>query len=136
MQIFIHRGKSKALDCDCGGDAKTIDPPKSEAQRRAMWAAAEGRSTLGIPKSVGKEFVGKDARIAAADALTPVQYIKHEYASGRIPTVNIDYIAKSYYLCDKDFNILSGIGYDTRQEAEIARSKLLNQGRKNNLANA
>lgn len=26
-----------------------------------MWAAAEGRSKLGIPKSVGEEFVGKDA---------------------------------------------------------------------------
>lgn len=42
-------------------------PTVSEAQRRAMWAAAEGHSTLGIPKSVGKEFVHagmrKDARM-------------------------------------------------------------------------
>jgi 8-oxo-dGTP pyrophosphatase MutT (NUDIX family) len=36
-------------------------PPVSEAQRRAMQAAANGHSTLGIPKSVGKEFVGEDA---------------------------------------------------------------------------
>ena len=36
------------------------DPPVSEKQRRAMWAAARGKSTLGIPKSVGKEFVGAD----------------------------------------------------------------------------
>lgn len=36
------------------------DPPVSERQRRAMYAAAEGRSTLGIPRSVGREFVGKD----------------------------------------------------------------------------
>lgn len=35
-------------------------PPKSEAQRRAMYAAAEGKSTLGISKSVGKEFVNAD----------------------------------------------------------------------------
>lgn len=41
-------------------------PAVSEAQRRAMWAAREGRSTLGIPKKVGEEFtknekpVGKD----------------------------------------------------------------------------
>ena len=35
-------------------------PPKSEAQRRAMYSAAEGKSTLGIPKSVGKEFVSAD----------------------------------------------------------------------------
>jgi hypothetical protein len=35
------------------------DPPVSEAQRRAMYAAREGESTLGIPKKVGEEFVGK-----------------------------------------------------------------------------
>ena len=35
-------------------------PPKSEAQRRAMGAAASGHSTLGIPKSVGKEFIDAD----------------------------------------------------------------------------
>jgi hypothetical protein len=34
------------------------DPPVSEPQRRAMFAAANGKSTLGIPKKVGKEFVG------------------------------------------------------------------------------
>ena len=32
-------------------------PYKSEQQRKAMYAAAEGKSTLGIPKKVGKEFV-------------------------------------------------------------------------------
>jgi hypothetical protein len=35
-------------------------PPVSQAQRRAMYAAASGQSTLGIPKSVGKEFVAAD----------------------------------------------------------------------------
>ena len=30
--------------------------PVSQAQRAAMHAAAEGHSTLGIPKSVGQEF--------------------------------------------------------------------------------
>ena len=39
-------------------------PAVSEAQRRAMFAAAAGKSTLGIPKSVGKEFV--DATPAGA----------------------------------------------------------------------
>lgn len=43
-------------------DGMATDPPTSEAQRKAMHAAAEGRSTLGIPKKVGKEFVGKDAQ--------------------------------------------------------------------------
>lgn len=35
-------------------------PPKSEAQRRAMYSAAEGKSTLGIPKKVGAEFEAAD----------------------------------------------------------------------------
>ena len=32
-------------------------PIVSEAQRKAMYAAAAGKSTLGIPKSVGQDFV-------------------------------------------------------------------------------
>ena len=32
-------------------------PIVSDAQRKAMYAAAAGKSTLGIPKSVGKDFV-------------------------------------------------------------------------------
>lgn len=32
-------------------------PYKSKAQQGAMYAAAAGKSTLGIPKKVGKEFV-------------------------------------------------------------------------------
>jgi type IV secretory pathway VirB10-like protein len=35
-------------------------PPVSEAQRRAMHAAASGKSTIDIPKSVGKEFADAD----------------------------------------------------------------------------
>jgi hypothetical protein len=35
-------------------------PPVSEKQRRAMYATAAGRSTLGIPRSVGREFVAAD----------------------------------------------------------------------------
>lgn len=37
------------------------DKSVSEKQERAMQAAAHGKSTLGIPKSVGEEFVKKDA---------------------------------------------------------------------------
>jgi hypothetical protein len=36
------------------------DPPVSQAQRRAMGAAMSGKSNLGIPKSVGKEFIETD----------------------------------------------------------------------------
>lgn len=37
-------------------------PPVSKAQRRAMYAAAEGKSTLGIPKEVGKEYIRSDVK--------------------------------------------------------------------------
>ena len=32
-------------------------PMESKQQMKAMYAAAEGKSTLGIPKKVGKEFI-------------------------------------------------------------------------------
>lgn len=35
-------------------------PPVSQAQRKAMRAAAAGKSTLGIPAKVGKEFDAAD----------------------------------------------------------------------------
>ena len=37
-------------------------PSKTEKQRRAMQAAAHGKSTLGIPKKVGQEFVRADRK--------------------------------------------------------------------------
>lgn len=35
-------------------------PPVSQKQRAAMAAAAQGRSTLGIPRAVGKEYIAAD----------------------------------------------------------------------------
>lgn len=35
-------------------------PPVSEQQRKAMRAAASGKSTIGIPKKVGKDFSNAD----------------------------------------------------------------------------
>lgn len=35
-------------------------PAVSGAQRRAMFAAASGKSTIGIPKKVGQEFADAD----------------------------------------------------------------------------
>ena len=35
-------------------------PPSSEAQRKAMRAAAAGKSNIGIPKKVGKEYAASD----------------------------------------------------------------------------
>jgi hypothetical protein len=39
-------------------------PSTSEAQRRAMEAAAAGKSTLGIPKKVGQHFRAADRKRA------------------------------------------------------------------------
>jgi hypothetical protein len=42
---------------------KTVEremPSSSRAENAAMHSAAEGNSTLGIPKSVGKDFVKAD----------------------------------------------------------------------------
>ncbi len=35
-------------------------PMQSQAQRRAMYAAASGNSNVGIPKKVAEEFVAAD----------------------------------------------------------------------------
>ena len=37
-------------------------PAKSEKQRRAMYAAAAGHSTVGIPAKVGREFTRQSPR--------------------------------------------------------------------------
>lgn len=43
------------------GDAEArTDPPTSERQRRAMHAAASGKSNIGIPRDVGEEFAEAD----------------------------------------------------------------------------
>ena len=38
-------------------------PSVSEKQRRAMRAAAAGKSTIGIPRDVGREFVKADKAV-------------------------------------------------------------------------
>lgn len=35
-------------------------PMKSQQQRKAMYAAASGNSTIGIPRKVGKKFAAHD----------------------------------------------------------------------------
>ncbi len=52
--------KKTAQDDDMSDMGMTGDPPTSEAQRKAMWAAKSGNSTLGIPQSVGAEFAKAD----------------------------------------------------------------------------
>jgi hypothetical protein len=41
------------------GATESIDPVVSQAQRRAMYAAASGHSKIGIPQKVGKEFIAE-----------------------------------------------------------------------------
>jgi uncharacterized protein len=46
-------------------------PIVSEKQRRAMWAAKEGHSNLGIPKSVAEKFIAHDFASLAANSALP-----------------------------------------------------------------
>lgn len=55
-------------------------PTVSRAQQKAMHAAAEGRSTLGIPASVGKEFAAADH--ARGPAKLPEHVGKHSGFTG------------------------------------------------------
>lgn len=54
-------------------------PIKSKAQQGAMYAAAAGKSTLGIPKKVAKEFV----KSGFASNKLPNKVIKRAAGRGR-----------------------------------------------------
>jgi hypothetical protein len=58
-------------------------PPVSQAQRAAMYAAAAGKSTLGIPKKVGAEFVAADkpGKLPARKSKPKVQIGNRTYRS-------------------------------------------------------
>ena len=58
-------------------------PPVSEAQRRAMFAAKAGHSTLGIPKSVGKEFADADpgGKLPARKSKTDEERMQSRYSA-------------------------------------------------------
>jgi len=54
-------------------------PYESKAQKGAMYAAAAGKSTLGIPKKVGKEFV----KAGKAKPNLPQKVMKRAAGRGR-----------------------------------------------------
>lgn len=54
-------------------------PPVSERQRRAMFAAKSGKSTIGIPKSVGEEFTAADQG-GALPSVAPKNAAKPQHA--------------------------------------------------------
>lgn len=60
--------------------------PKSEAQERAMYSAAEGESKLGIPKKVGEEFVGKQDSLPVPHHRAFVDACKKLVADGVKPS--------------------------------------------------
>lgn len=63
---FVDEGQDPGADIAAAlgltDEAPATDKSVSEAQRRAMQAAAHGESTIGIPQSVGKEFAKEDAK--------------------------------------------------------------------------
>jgi hypothetical protein len=58
----LARGRwgGRASDKAGARDNYATDPPVSEAQRKAMFAAKSGNSTIGIPQKVGAEFAKAD----------------------------------------------------------------------------
>ena len=50
-------------------------PSKTPKQARAMRAAAVGKSSIGIPKSVGKEFVAADSQAKPATTKAPAKSV-------------------------------------------------------------
>ena len=58
--IMVSHHHDKYEPVEKSGMEYLSKPPVSEAQRRAMYAAAAGKSTLDIPKKVGKEFTAAD----------------------------------------------------------------------------
>ena len=54
-------------------------PIESKQQQKAMYAAAAGKSTLGIPKKVGKEFI----KAGKAKPNLPQQVTKRPSGRGR-----------------------------------------------------
>jgi hypothetical protein len=57
-------------------------PMKSQAMRGAMFSAAAGKSTLGIPQSVGARFVKEDTGGKLPDHVKPNPASHRNYAKG------------------------------------------------------
>lgn len=93
-------------------------PAVSEAQRRAMWAAAEGRSTLGIPQEVGKEFVGADSEESKPIPVVAPEStefkIMEDIRYGRLPS------PQKYGNCYLFDIRVTGTGLAERADGEIA----------------
>ena len=58
---------------------------------------------------------------------TVAQYARAERNAGRFPSMPIDGAAGRFWLCDSDWRPLSGRHYDSRQAAELARSRALDR---------
>jgi hypothetical protein len=55
--VVLNNSKSFKTCCANVNNKANNMPYVSKAQQGAMYAAAEGKSNIGIPKKVGKEFV-------------------------------------------------------------------------------
>lgn len=74
-------------------------PVKSEAQRRAMYAALAGHSTLGIPKSVAAKFVGPEAHDMAPEEMDALRtglrkFFTEEAAEGEHDPAELSELSK------------------------------------------
>jgi len=70
-EMAEHLHKQRGVNTDHEG-SPTFNPATSQRQAKAMFAAASGNSTLGIPAKVGKDFtkgyVGRPGSVKALPA--------------------------------------------------------------------
>lgn len=88
-----------------GGKEDGLDESVSEAQHNAMGAAAGGHSNLGIPESVGKEYMEKDKGKSFDQGMT--ERVINVCKSNGVPPE----------ICDKIKTELEGMGADGDDEA-------------------
>ena len=96
--------------------------PKGFANESVLNSAltAQGKSE----KGEGKLRAPKEAK--APKPLTPAQYVKAERTAGRFPSMIVkDYGGGKHYLHDNDWNLLGGKGYDSKEAAQKAITKIL-----------
>lgn len=59
-------------------------PVSSQLQRRAMYAAAEGKSKIGIPASVGRDFIAASHGITGLPKRAPDPKAKRKHIPGSL----------------------------------------------------
>jgi hypothetical protein len=64
--------------------------------------------------------------------MKPIKYAKQQIEAGKFPSMPVYEVAGSFYLCDTDWNILSGgKAYASKDAAINDRSKIIERATRN-----